>query len=263
MKTFAIANQKGGVAKTTNTINVAGAAADRGYDVLVIDADPQGHLTNTLGFRDAYAAESTTLYNLFNSPNEHDPSEVIVEHSEFDLLPSNVDMFQLEQDLIASGRRPRQRLGDVLDDLVGYNYDYVFVDAPPSLGPINDNVLLACRNLLIPVEAAESSMLALEHLLNQIESLELDYNVQLREQAVLISNINYPLDNPQRNAIDWFEDTFDGRCPVFKIRKRAAIKRALNNSGSLFADGAEDCDMRSVYEEIVTKLERGVADDER
>lgn len=261
MKSFAIANQKGGVAKTTNTINLAGGAANRGYEVLVIDADPQGHLTNTLSFRDAYAGEPPSLYNLFNSPNEHDPTDVIVEHTEFDVLPSNVDMFRLEQDLIASGRRPRQRLGDILDDIDGY--DYVFVDAPPSLGPINDNVLLACRNLLIPVEAAESSMLALEHLLNQIESLERDYDVRLRERAVLISNVNYPLDNPQRDAIDWFHDTFDDRCPVFEIRKRAAIKRALNNSGSVFNDDAEESDMRAVYNDIVTALEEVTADERR
>jgi len=258
MKTFAVANQKGGVAKTTNTINLGGGAADRGRDVLVIDADPQGHLTNTLGFRDAYAAEPPSLYNLFTRPHETEPGEIIVEHEEFDLLPSNVDMFQLEQDLIASGRRPRQRLGDVLDNLDGY--DYVFVDAPPSLGPINDNVLLACRNLLIPVEAADSSILALEHLLNQIESLERDYSVQLREQAVFISNVNYPLDNPQREAIDWFQDTFDSRCPVFEIRKRAAIKRALNNNGSIFADDAEESDMRSVYEDAITTLEEVTSD---
>ena len=258
MKSFAVANQKGGVAKTTNTINLAGALADRGHNVLAVDADPQGYLTNTLGFRDAYAAEPPSLYSLFNSPHEHDADDVILEHVEFDVLPSNVDMFQLEQNLIASGRRPRQRLEDVFNDLD--DYDYVFVDAPPSLGPINDNVLLACRNLLIPVEAAESSVLALEHLLNQSESLERDYDVQLREQAVLISNVNYPLDNEQRNAIDWFGETFEGRCPIFEIRKRAAIKRTLNNGGSLFGEDAEECDMQTVYEAVAETLV-GVADD--
>lgn len=103
-------------------------------------------------------------------------------------------------------------------------------------------------------------MLALEHLLNQIESLERDYDVQLREQAVLISNVNYPLDNEQREAIDWFGETFEGRCPVFEIRKRAAIKRTLNNGGSLFSDDAEECDMRAVYEDVAATLVE-VADD--
>lgn len=255
MRSFAVANQKGGVAKTTNTINLAGAAADRGYDVLAVDADPQGYLTNTLGFRDAYGSQPPSLYDLVVDPSAHDVSALIVEHAEFDVLPANVDMFRLEQDLIASGRRPRQRFGDIFDQLDGY--DYVFVDAPPSLGPINDNVLLACGNLLIPVEAAETSMLALEHLLNQIESLENDYDVQLQEQGVLISNVHYPLDNEQQRAIDWFESTFEGRCPIFEIRKRAAIKRALNNQQSIFGDESEDTDMQAAYERVIDEIVEG------
>ena len=253
MKSFAISNQKGGVAKTTNTINVAGAVADRGHDVLVVDADPQGYLTHTLGFKDAYTSEPPSFFDLFKNPHEHDPSAFIVEHAEFDILPSNVDMFRLEQDLIAAGRRPRQRLSDIFEELT--QYDYLFVDAPPSLGPINDNVLLDCRNLLVPVEAEDSSVLALEHLLNQIDSLERDYDVQLREQAILISNVEYPLDNEQRDAIEWFEDTFDGRCPVFEIRNRAAIKRSLANGGSVFGADADPTDMRDVYEDIAALLD--------
>lgn len=255
MASFAVANQKGGVAKTTNTINLAGAAAARGYDVLAVDADPQGYLTNTLGFRDAYGSEPPSLYNLVTDPTSHSVHDMIVPHDEFDVLPSNVDMFRLEQDLIASGRKPRQRLSDIFDELD--DYDYVFVDAPPSLGPINDNVLLACGNLLIPVEAAETSILALEHLLNQIESLERDYNVQLKERGVLISNVHYPLDNEQQTAIEWFQSTFEGRCPIFEIRKRAAIKRALNNGGSIFAPDAEESDMMDAYDAVVDEITEG------
>ena len=90
MKSFAVANRKGGVAKTTNTINLAGALADREYDVLAVDAGPQGDLPNTLGFRDTYAAEPPSLYSLFNSPHEHDASDVICKHTEFDVLPSYI-----------------------------------------------------------------------------------------------------------------------------------------------------------------------------
>jgi len=253
MKSFAISQQKGGVGKTTNTINLAGALASRGHDVLAIDADPQGYLTNTLGFRDAYQSDPPSLYDAIKAPHEHNPRDLVVEHPEYDVLPANIDMFQLEQDLIASGRRPRQRFQDVLAEL--HDYDYVFIDAPPSLGPINDNVLLAAQDIIIPVEADDSSVLAIEHLLNQIESLERGYDVHIRERAILISNVNYPLDNEQRDAIAWFEDTFDGRAPVFEVRNRAAIKRSLGAGGSIFGADAEDTDMTEVYLDVAATLE--------
>lgn len=253
MKTFAIANQKGGVAKSTNTINLAGSLANRGHRVAVADLDPQGYLTNTLDLRDEYLADEPTLFTAMNDPAGTGLEEIVVEHEEFDVVPSNIDMFRLEQELIASGRRPRLRFRQLLEDLTGY--DYLIVDAPPSLGPINDNVLLACRNLLVPVEAAETSILAIEHLLNQIESLEVDYDISIQEQAVLISNVNYPLDNEQRSAIDWFSETFEGRCPLFEIRHRAAIKRSLSSGGSIFGADAEETDMRDVYDEIADYLE--------
>lgn len=258
MKTFAIANQKGGVAKSTNTINIAGGLADRGHRVAVADLDPQGYLTNTLGLRDAYLADESTLFDAITEPNDTPLEEIVVGHAEFDVIPSNIDLFRLEQELIARGRRPRLRLRELVDGFGGY--DYLLVDAPPSLGPINDNVLLACENLLIPVEAAKTSMLAVEHLLNQIESLEADYDATIRERGILISNVNYPLDNPQKEAIEWFGETFEGRCPLFEIRHRAAIKRSLNAGGSIFGDGAEETDMRAVYADVADCLE-AIADE--
>lgn len=243
--------QKGGVAKTTDTLNVAGALNELGERVLVVDADPQGYLTNRLGLREAYQAESPTLFDAFEEPTSAPTRDLIIELDEFDVLPSNIDMFRLEQTLIASGMKPRTRLRDYFKRLTAdCEYDYVLVDAPPSLGPINDNVLLATGNILIPCEADDTSILALEHLLNQIETLEEKYDTRIRELGILVSNVNYPLDNEQTAMLEWYEDTFGGRSPVYVIRHRAAIKRAMNNRGSIFAEGAEECDMTDVFLQI-------------
>lgn len=252
MKALGVSNQKGGVAKTTNAINLAGAAAAEGHDVLAIDTDPQGYLTNNLGLRDAYTADDATFYNVWLEPTDYDVAEVIVEHAEFDVLPSNVDMFNLEQDLIASGWRVRERLTMIFERLA--DYDVVVVDAPPSLGPINDNVLLATRNLVIPMEAKETSVLALDHLLTQIETLEKRFEASINEEAVLISDVQYPLDNEQRDMIKWIQDTFDGRCPVYEIRNRAAIARAMK-AGSSIGAYEEDCDQEPVYRKVIQNLE--------
>jgi chromosome partitioning protein len=254
MKTLGITNQKGGVAKTTNTMNLAGAAAAEGLEVLAVDTDPQGYLTNNLGLRDAYTTDEATFYDAWREPTEVDPATAIVQHAEFDVLPSNVEMFNLEQDLIAEGWRVRERLGMIFDRLP--DYDLVVVDAPPSLGPINDNVLLATENIVIPMEAKETSVLALDHLLRQIETLEKRFEVAISEQAVIISDVDYPLDNEQRDMIDWIEDTFDGRAPVYEVRSRAAIARA-QKAGSSISAFDEDCDQEEVYREIIQQLGAG------
>ena len=247
-----IVQQKGGVAKTTDTINVSGALADRGVDVLAVDMDPQGYLTHRLGFKDAYAADPPSLYDALQEPNNYDIRDLVVEHEEYDLLPANIDMFRLEQDLIASGMRPRMRLNSLLDGIE--NWDVILIDAPPSLGPLNDNVVLATEQLLVPVEADESSQLALNHLLRQLDTLEENYNVAIDIFGVMVSNVTYPLDNEQQAAIEWFEERFGEHVPVWIIRNRAAIKRAMQDTHSVFAEEAEATDMADVFAEIATEV---------
>ncbi|MDQ2074847.1 ParA family protein [Haloarcula sp. H-GB4] len=251
-KRIGITNQKGGVSKTTNTINVAGGLADRGLDVLAIDMDPQGYLTHRLGFKEAYKADSPNFADALNSPSDYDIRNLVVIHDEYDLLPANIDMFHLEQELIGSGMRPRLRLSDVLESVD--DWDVMVIDSPPSLGPLNDNVVLAAENLLVPVEADESSQLALTHLLRQLDTLEDNYGAAIDILGVIVSNVSYPLDNEQQSSIDWYEDRFEGRVPVWIIRSRAALKRAVKSGGSVFADDAEDVDMAAVYTEIAEEV---------
>ena len=247
-----ITNQKGGVSKTTNTINVAGALAARDVDVLAVDMDPQGYLTHRLGFEDAYKADPPSLYDALQSPSEYDVTDLVVEHPEFDLLPANIDMFRLEQDLIASGMRPRMRLQTLLDDVTAW--DVIVIDAPPSLGPLNDNVVLATEEILVPVEADESSQLALNHLLRQFDTLEANYDVDISIRGLVVSNVSYPLDNEQKEAIEWFENRFGEHVPVWIVRTRAAIKRAVKQQGSIFAADAEETDMADVYDDIAAEV---------
>jgi len=250
-----ITNQKGGVAKTTNTINIAGALASRGHRVLAGDLDPQGYLTTRLGLREAYTAPEPTLLDALKHPNQVALGDVVVEHPEFDVLPSNVDMFRAVKELIASGWKPNTRLQTFFDSAGVDDYDFVLIDAPPSLGPINDNVLLACQNILVPVETELDVMqLALEHLLNQIETLEERYDVTIEELGFLVSDIEYPLDNDQHEAIAWFED-FGAKIPVFEIAHRVGLSRSVKAGGSIFGDQAEETDQADVYLEVAEVLE--------
>lgn len=247
-----IANQKGGVAKTTNTVNVAGALADRGHDVLAVDADGQGYLTMRLGLREAYMADSPNLFDALKAPTDCDPSDLIVEHDEFDVLPSNIDMFRIEQELIADGWRQRERLDMLFDQLP--DYDFVVVDAPPHLGVMNDNVLIATRNVLIPIAASEDARLALEHLFRQVDTIERRYEISIRELGILLSNVEHPIDNDQRDIIHWTGRFFRGRTPVHEIRNRKSISSAINDNHSVFG-AVGGSDQAWVYDRIAQRLE--------
>ena len=238
---IAITNQKGGVGKTTLTANFGGALANRGHDVLLVDADPQGYLTSAVGLDDAYTSDDDTLYDALMEPQQHDPRGLVVDHGEFDVLPSNIEMFTLEQDLV-SGMQSRRRMSMLLDELE--EYDFILIDCPPSLGLLTDNVLLAAGNVVIPAEAEDTSVRAMELLFKQIDSLEANFDQPIREQAIVVSNVDYPLDNEQREMLDWFEDRFGDYIPIFQIRNRAAIKRAWNAGHSIFAHD-EDSDQEA------------------
>jgi chromosome partitioning protein len=118
------------VAKTTLSINAAGAAAAAGYQTLLIDLDPQGYLTNGVGIENEYTAESTTMYDALRSPTEYDLSTLTVSNPEFDVVPANIDMFSLDQELV-SEMQGWLRIQMLLDSGID-QYDFVITDCPPS-----------------------------------------------------------------------------------------------------------------------------------
>jgi chromosome partitioning protein len=251
MMKIAVSMQKGGVAKTSNTINLAGAAAAQGLDVLAVDTDPQGYLTENLGLHRAYTRKDLSFHQAWLEPSEVDISEVIEEHEEFDVLPANAQMFSLQQELMSQGFQLLKRLDKIFEDLP--EYDLVLVDAPPSLGLINDNVLVATENIIIPMEAKETSVLALEHLLSQIETLEKRFDISITERAVILSDVDYPLNMEQEEMKSWAKRMFEGQCPLYEVRSRVEISRAHKNGHSII--GYEDsCDQEETYKNIIEDL---------
>lgn len=248
---LAVTNQKGGVGKTTVAINVGGALAAAGERVLLVDLDPQGHLSAGVGLDDRYrASDTTTLTDGLQNPRRHELTDLVVSHEEFDVVPAHETMFVLEQDLV-SAMRSRERLRQLLGD--GTDYDWVLIDCPPSLGLLTDNALLAAQNVLIPAEAEDTSIRALELLLRQIQTLEDQFGQRVRERALVVSNVDYPLDNEQEGMREWFDDRFADRIPIHELRQRTAIKRAWNAGVSIFAH-EEDCDQETALSELADDL---------
>lgn len=247
---FCLSNQKGGVGKTTVAINVAGALAQRGREVLFVDLDPQGHGTEGLGFAEAYDAEPPSLYDvLLDLDRQDEINDIVVEHAEFDLLPSNVDMFNAEPEL-TTAMRGRERLRMALSELET-DYEYLIVDCPPSLGNLTDNALLACQQVLIPALAEGTSIRALEILFDQIDTIEDGYDVSIEDLGLVANRVE--TDGEADEMMAWFEDTFADRIPVWEVRKRVALKRAWNSGVSIFEHG-ESCDMEAVFLDIADSL---------
>lgn len=152
-KIIAIANQKGGVGKTTTTVNLGIGLANEGKRVLLIDCDAQASLTESLGYRNPDNMD-TTLSTLMQKVIEEQPiadGEGILHHTEgIDLVPANIELSGMETALISIMSRERV-LKNYINQVKG-NYDYVLIDCTPSLGMLTVNALTAANEVIIPVQ---------------------------------------------------------------------------------------------------------------
>jgi chromosome partitioning protein len=233
-RVVAICNQKGGVGKTTLTINLAAALADTGRRVLVIDLDPQGHLTEGVGLQHCYLDATPTLYDALTS-QESVPLAALI-HPEtgmgerFAVLPATYQLMLAEQALYMARNR-EHRLKTLLGQVDG-RYDYVLVDCPPVLGNLTDNALNAARQVLIPIQAEATSVRALELLFDQIESVERGLNISIRVLGV-VPNMVQDSAMAKRILAD-----LRASVPVlvpFELRKRVILQAAWASGRSIFA----------------------------
>ncbi|MFC7165198.1 ParA family protein [Halospeciosus flavus] len=246
-----VSNQKGGVGKTTVAINVAGALAARGRDVLFVDLDPQGNATENLGMMDAYDEEPPTLFDCLTDPEQRGAiTDIVREHEEMDVVPSNIDMTAAEPELTLA-RRSGEQL-DLLLDEIEDDYDYVLVDCPPNLGNLMDNALYATQNVLIPALAESTSKRAFELLFDHVEAIELDYDIEVHERGVVVNRIDVRK-NQAQEMVEWINAAFDD-VPVWEVRERAAIQKALAEGVSVIEYDPE-CDMNEVFLDIAANLD--------
>ncbi|MDR0571771.1 MAG: AAA family ATPase [Rickettsiales bacterium] len=183
MQIISIVNQKGGVGKTTSTINIAAALAMLKYRVLTIDFDPQGNLSSGLGVGESLREKN--IYNIIL--NEYDVNSCIlrtkVEY--LDIIPSKMDLAAFELDVV--NKKDREFLLSGVLKGITIDYDYIFIDCPPSLGLLTVNALTSCDFVLIPVQCEYFALEGLSYLLETTETIKYNFNDRLKILGVLLT----------------------------------------------------------------------------
>jgi chromosome partitioning protein len=180
---ISVANQKGGVGKTTTTVNTASAIAARGKKVLIVDIDPQGNSTLGLGFDKENDDEN--VYNLLISET---PALNVIKKTAFenlDIIPSNIELTGAEVELVNEEER-ETRLKRGLEP-VRKDYDYIFIDSPPSLGLLTLNSLVASDSVMIPMQCEFYALDGLGQLLSTISIVKESFNPRLVIEGVVIT----------------------------------------------------------------------------
>ena len=182
-KIIAVANQKGGVGKTTTAVNLAAALGDKGKRVLLVDTDPQGNTTSGVGVdrRDC----RVSVYEVLIEGAKAKEALVKTEFKNLTLLPSHMDLAAAELEL-ASLESREAILKNALASLRG-EYDYLFIDCPPSLGLITTNALTAADTILIPIQCEYYALEGLSQLMNTVRRVKRQYNDLLDIEGVLLT----------------------------------------------------------------------------
>ena len=223
---IAVVNQKGGTAKTTTVENLGIGLAREGKKVLLVDTDPQGSLTISLGYPTPDELE-VTLFDLLNKTINEDSvtaGEGILHQAEgIDLIPANISLAGLEVALVNTMNR--ERILKQFLEPVKAKYDYVLLDCMPSLGMLTVNALAAADAALVPVQANYLSAKGLEQLLQTINKVKRQINPKLRIEGILLTMVDGRT-NYGREISSLIRDTYGGHIKIFNSEIPRSVRAA-------------------------------------
>ncbi len=185
-RVFTIANQKGGVGKTTTAVNLAAALAVQGLKTLVIDLDPQGNASTALGITDRQAGTPSSYEVLLGEVSLRDAIRPSPHSARLFCVPATIDLAGAEIELVSMVAR-ENRLRTALAQLDDFDFDYVFVDCPPSLGLLTINALVAAPEVMIPIQCEYYALEGVSQLMRNIEMVKAHLNPKLEVTTVILT----------------------------------------------------------------------------
>jgi len=247
---ISMANQKGGVAKTTSTVNLAAALKERGNRVLVIDLDPQSNLTMSFGIDPERLEQS-----MFDVLVHRLPMQTIIHQREVDVAAASIDLAGAE--LALSAMIGRERSLEKAISAVKSDYDFILIDTPPSLGLLTINAFTASTGVIVPVQLEYLSLRGLVQLESTLQMIREHLNPVVHIEGILPTMVEGRTIHG-REALDLLQANFQDLVFETRIKKSVKLAEAPVQGGSVLSyqpDGAGANAYRALAEEVLSRVE--------
>ncbi|MCB0357800.1 MAG: ParA family protein [Bdellovibrionales bacterium] len=256
-RVICIANQKGGVGKTTTSVNLAAALAELGREVLIVDMDPQGNASSGLGIK-RYESQDSNVYHVVIGEKTVKETIQTTQSSHLKVIPATPDLVGAEIELVDMPHREyrlKQALQDVMDE-----FDYIFIDCPPSLGLITVNALCAADSFLVPLQCEYYALEGLSQLLNTAGLIKKNLNPHLKIEGIVLTMFD-KRNNLSHQVVSEIREHFGEK--VFKsvIPRNVRLSEAPSHGKSIFGYDEKSIGAKR-YAELAKELDKKVFQNE-